>query len=167
MSDFLEAGKIVAPHALKGEVKVDSWCNSPEDFCGFSYIFAGKNKDKLEVENARAVKSQAILKLRGIDTPEAAQKLRNTVLYIERSQLALEDGELFIADLIGLCVQDADSGEVYGEIIDVLQTGANDVYLLRGSKGELLVPALPQVVLDINIPQGKMLIRPLEGLFDR
>lgn len=166
MSDFLEAGKIVSTHALKGEVKVDSWCNSPSDLCDLEYVFIGKGKDKIYIDNARVAKSQAILKLRHIDTQEEAEKLRNTVIYIERSQLNLDEGDNFIADLIGLSVRDVDTDEVYGEIIDVIQTGANDVYVIRGSRGELLVPALADVVISIDISKGLMTIRPLEGLFD-
>lgn len=166
MTDYLEAGKIVAVHALKGEVKVDSWCDKPEDLCDFEYVFLGRNKEKIFIESARPYKTQAIIKLRGVDTPEAAQKLRGSVLYIERTQITLEEGSFFIADLIGLSVSDADTDEVYGEIIDVLQTGANDVYVLRGRRGELLVPAIPGVIISTDITGGTMTIRPLEGLFD-
>ena len=165
-SEYLEAGKIVAVHALHGEVKVNPWCDSPEILCNFKYVFLGRDKKKTRIESARPVKTQAVVKLEGVDTPEAAQTLRNTVLYIKREQLPLGENEHFIADLIGLAVFDADTGELYGEIIDVLQTGANDVYVIRGSKGELLVPVLPHVVLEIDTENEKVLIRPLEGLFE-
>ena len=107
-----------------------------------------------------------LLKLEGVDTPEAAQALRGRVLWLDREEDTLEEGQYYIQDLIGLSVEDADTGERYGILRDVTETGANDVYHVAFPDGRVqLVPAIPQVIAKIDIDGGKMLIRPLEGLF--
>ena len=109
-----------------------------------------------------------ILKLRGIETPEAAQKLVNKILFAAREDFKLDKGTYLIADLIGLKVVDADDESlVYGELTDVSQTGANDVYHIRFADGKTrYIPAIPQVVRETDPEAGIMKIKPLDGLFD-
>lgn len=164
--EFLEAGKIVTTHGIRGEVKVMPYTDTPELLCEFDRLFIGKNRDEIGVERSRVFKSTVIMKLEGIDTPEAAEKLRNKLLYMHRDDLELDEDTYFIQDLIGLEVRDADSGEVYGKIDDVMQTGANDVYVIKGTEREYLVPAIADVVVSTDVDGGIMTIRPLEGLFD-
>ncbi len=164
--EFLEAGKIVTAHGIRGEVKVMPYTDTPELLCEFDRLFIGKNRDEIGVERSRVFKSTVIMKLEGIDTPEAAEKLRNKLLYMHRDDLELDEDTYFIQDLIGLEVRDADSGEVYGKIDDVMQTGANDVYVIKGTEREYLVPAIADVVVSTDVDGGVMTIRPLEGLFD-
>ena len=96
-----------------------------------------------------------------------AQKLRNRILFAAREDFELEEGTYFIQDLLGLEVLDADSGKRYGIISDVTQTGANDVYHIKGEDGkEVLIPAIADVVLETDVDGGVMRIRPLKGLFD-
>ncbi len=163
---FLEAGKIVTTHGIRGEVKVMPYTDTPELLCEFDRLFIGKNRDEINVIRARVFKNTVIMKLEGIDTPEDAEKLRNKLLYMHRDDLELDDDTYFIQDLIGLEVSDADSGKVYGKIADVMQTGANDVYVIKGDDREYLVPAIADVVVSTDIDGGTMTIRPLEGLFD-
>ena len=163
---FLEAGKIVTTHGIRGEVKVMPYTDTPELLCEFDRLFIGKNRDEINVIRARVFKNTVIMKLEGIDTPEDAEKLRNKLLYMHRHDLELDDDTYFIQDLIGLEVSDADSGKVYGKIADVMQTGANDVYVIKGDDREYLVPAIADVVVSTDIDGGTMTIRPLEGLFD-
>ncbi|WP_298528380.1 ribosome maturation factor RimM [uncultured Ruminococcus sp.] len=163
---FLEAGKIVTTHGIRGEVKVMPYTDTPELLCEFDRLFIGKNRDEINVIRARVFKNTVIMKLEGVDTPEAAEKLRNKLLYMHRDDLELDDDTYFIQDLIGLEVSDADSGKVYGKIADVMQTGANDVYVIKGDDREYLVPAIADVVVSTDIDSGTMTIRPLEGLFD-
>lgn len=163
---FLEAGKIVTTHGIRGEVKVMPYTDTPELLCEFDRLFIGKNRDEINVIRARVFKNTVIMKLEGIDTPEDAEKLRNKLLYMHRDDLELDDDTYFIQDLIGLEVSDADSGKVYGKITDVMQTGANDVYVIKGDDREYLVPAIADVVVSTDIDVGTMTIRPLEGLFD-
>lgn len=163
---YLEAGKIVTTHGIKGEVKIMPYTDYPELLCEFDRLFLGKNHEEIIVERSRVSKNMIIAKLEGYDTPEASEKLRNKILYMHRDDLELDEDTYFIQDLIGLEVSDADSGFVYGKIIDVMQTGANDVYVIQGKDREYLVPAIPAVVISTNIDENTMTIRPLEGLFE-
>lgn len=164
--EYLEAGKIVTIHGIKGEVKIMPYCDSPELLCEFGQLFIGKNHEEIIVERSRVQKNMVIAKLEGFDTTEEAEKLRNKILYMHRDDLELDENTYFIQDLIGMEVKDADSGFVYGKITDVMQTGANDVYVINGADREYLVPAIPDVVVSTDINSNIMLIRPLDGLFD-
>lgn len=166
MKKMMETGKIVNTHGIKGELKVMPWCDYPEFLCEFDTLYIGNEKKAYTVEGARVHKNMVLLRLSGIDTPEAANMLRNAVVYIDREQVELDEGSYFIQDIIGLEVRDADSGKEYGKITDVLQTGANDVYEVKKDGKTLLVPAIEDVVTEMDIENGVMLIRPLEGLFD-
>ena len=164
--EFLEAGKIVTTHGIRGEVKIVPYTDVPELLCEFDRLFIGKERKEIGVERARVFKGSVIAKLEGIETPEAAEKLRNKLLYMSRDDLELDEDTYFIQDLIGMEVRDADSGEVYGRLDDVLQTGANDVYVVKSEKRDYLVPAIADVVVSTDVDAGVMTIRPLEGLFD-
>ena len=164
--EFLEAGKIVTTHGIKGEVKIMPYTDSPELLAEFDRLFIGKNKDEVIIERARVFKNTVIAKIEGVDTPEAAEKLRNKILYMHRDDLELDDDTYFIQDLIGMEVKDADSGQVYGKISDVMQTGANDVYVIKGENREYLVPAIADVIVSTDVENDVMIIRPLDGLFD-
>lgn len=164
--EYLEAGKIVTTHGIRGEVKIMPYTDTPELLAEFDRLFIGKNKDELIIERSRVFKNMVIAKIEGVDTPEAAEKLRNKLLYMHRDDLELDDDTYFIQDLIGIEVCDADSGKVYGTISDVMQTGANDVYVIKGSDREYLVPAIADVVVSTDIDENIMTIRPLDGLFD-
>ncbi len=164
--DLLELGKVVAIHALKGEIRLQPWCDTPDFAAGFKKVYL--DGDPIKVRSARPHKNIVIMQLDGIDTPEAAQALVNKVLYISRDQVKLPEGTYFIADLIGLKVIDADDeNTVYGELTEVSPTGANDVYHIRFADGKTrYIPAIPQVVIQTDLKNGIMKIRPLEGLFD-
>ena len=158
MKRYLEIGKIVAVQGLKGEVRVEPWCDSPEFLCEFDTL-----KTPVEIVRSRPHKNIVLMKIEGIDTPEQAQTLRGRVLYMDRNDVELEEGTYFVQDLIGLEVSDADSGEVYGTLTNVTATGANDVYQIKNGDKEYLIPAIPDVVVKTDIEGGKMLIRPFEG----
>lgn len=167
MKDYLEIGKIVTVHGLRGDVKVQPWCDSPEFLCAFPVLYLGKEKKEVEVIDARVQKNMAVLRLGGYETVEQAETLRNQMLYLHREDVELEDGTYFVQDLMGLEVLDADSGVSYGILKDVLQTGANDVYVVQPEDGkEVLIPAIPDVIVETNLEEGCMKIRPLEGLLD-
>lgn len=164
---YLEIGKIVTVHGLGGIVKVQPWCDDAEFLCEFEVLYCGRQYVPMEIQRASVQKNMALVKFKGVDTVEQAQALRNSILYMDRNDVELEEGTYFIQDLIGLKVSDADTGADYGKIADVLQTGANDVYLLRDDSGkERLVPVIPDVVTEIEPEQGYVKIRPLKGLFD-
>ncbi|MDE5569667.1 MAG: ribosome maturation factor RimM [Ruminococcus sp.] len=163
--EYLEAGKIVTTHGIKGEVKIMPYTDTPELLCEFDRLFTGKNHDEIYIEKSRVSKNMVIAKIKGIDTPENAEKLRNKILFMHRDDLELDEDTYFIQDLIGMEVRDAETNFIYGKIADVMQTGANDVYVIQ-SEREYLVPAIPDVVISTDINNNIMLIKPLEGLFD-
>lgn len=163
---YLEAGKIVTTHGIRGEIKIMPYTDYPELLCEFDRLFIGKNHEEIAVERSRAFKGMVIAKLEGIDTPEDASKLRNKILYMHRDDLELDENTYFIQDLIGMEVHDADTDFVYGKIDDVMQTGANDVYVINGAGRKYLIPAIPEVVISTDIDGNIMTIRPLEGLFE-
>ena len=166
MEQYLEIGKVVSTHGLRGELRVDPWCDSPQFLCQFKTLYLKKGETKLSV-SSRPHKTIAIVKAKGIDTIEEAEKLRGKVLYINRSDAKLAPGEYFIQDLMGLDVINIDTTENYGKMTDVLKTGANDVYQVTDKdKKDYLIPVIDDVVKEIDINGGKVLIKPLKGIFD-
>ncbi len=166
--EYLEIGKIVNVHGLKGDVKVMPWCDEPGLLCEFDSLYIDRDKNEINIETARVLKNMVIMRFEGCNTVEAAEKLRNKVLYIHRDDLELEEGVYFIQDLIGLKVIDADTGAAYGTLKDVAPTGANDVYEVydEEKKKSYWIPAIPDVVIETDVDGGVMKIRPLEGLLD-
>ena len=166
---FLEIGKITNVHGLHGEVKVYPWCDDAAFLCSFEKLYLDKNgKEPVQIQNARIQQNLVIMKLQDCSTREQAEKLKGNILYMDREEVELEEGCYFIQDLIGLQVVDADSGRIWGILKDVMQTGANDVYTIRDEETgkEYLAPAIPEVILETNLEEGKMTIRPLKGLFE-
>lgn len=163
---FLEIGRIVSVQGLKGEVRVDPWCDYPEFLCEFDVLYFEKGKTPVNVVRARAHKNIVIMKIEGVDTPEAAGNLRGKVLYMDRDDVELDEGTYFVQDLIGLEVIDADDGTVYGTLSQVTATGANDVYHIKNGDNEYLIPAIPDVIEKTDIEGGKLLIHKMEGLFE-
>ena len=104
--------------------------------------------------------------LEGVDTVEKAQVLRGKMLYVDRKDLKLPKGHYLVQDLIGLTIVDADTGETYGTLTDVSQTGANAVYHMATDKGEVLIPAIPDVVIEIDFKKDILRLRPMKGLLD-
>lgn len=166
---FLEIGKIVSVHGLKGEVRVQPWCDSGEFMKKFKTLYYDKNGSKpINVVSCRPHGNVVIIKLEGTDTPEEAQALRGKILYMKRSDAKLSKGQYFIRELIGCTVYDADNKEkIYGKITDVSQTGANDVWHITDESGkEYLIPSIPIVVIETDVEKETVLIRPLKGIFD-
>ena len=167
--EYLEVGKIVSTHGIRGEVRVDPWCDGPAFLKQFKTLYYDKNGEKaVAVASCRPHGNIAILKLKGVDTVEAAAALRNKVLYMARADASLPENHYFIQDLIGCRVFDADETDrQYGVLTDVSTTGANDVWHVTDDGGrEYLLPAIPPVVIDADIDNERILIRPLKGIFD-
>ena len=142
--EYLEAGKIVTTHGIRGEVKIMPYTDTPELLCEFDRLFMGKDKAEIYIDRARVAKNMVIAKIEGVDTVEAAEKYRNKVLFMHRDDLELDEDTYFIQDLIDMEVKDADSGFVYGKITDVLQNGANDVYVIKAT-GNILFLQFPML----------------------
>ncbi len=169
--EFLQIGEIVSTHALKGEIKVKPWCDSVDVISSLEYLYINDGRkiaeQAIEIENVKEHKGMAIIKLDGVDTVEDGAALRGKVLYARREDIPIDEDSYFIVDLIGMQVYNIDSDELIGELIDITPTGANDVYHIKSTVGKIyLVPAIKQVVKDINTSTKTMKIRPLEGLLD-
>ena len=156
---FLEAGEIVNTHGVRGEVKIMPWADSPEFLTGFQTFYL--DGAPYAVESARVHKSMVLAKLRGVDDLEAAQLLRGKILKIDRTGLKLEDGAVFIADLIGRPVF-ADGLEI-GRIADVLTMPGNDVYVVRGEH-EYLIPAVSEFLREVDPAGGAVHVRLIRGM---
>ena len=162
--DFLEVGKITNTHGIMGEVRVEPWADSPDFLCKFKTLYVGKTQWPIQVERARVHKNMAIIKFEGITDMNSALAMKNQVLYIARRDVDLPAGHFFLADLIGLEVREADTGNVLGHIAEVLTPPANNVYVVKGGARDLLIPAVPDFVLVTNVDAGYMTVRLIEGL---
>lgn len=164
---FLDSGKIVGTHGIKGEVRIEPWCDSPEFLCAFKKLYLDEKGQTFIEVKSRPHKNITLAKIKGVDTIEAAEKLRGKIIYINRDDITLDEGVNFVQDLIGIEVKDAENGTVYGRITDVLRTGANDVYEITDSNNKkYLAPVIDEVVEEINVDGGFVLIRPMKGIFD-
>ena len=164
--EFLEAGQIVGTHGVRGEVRLQPWCDSPAQLTPLTKLYWDEGRTPVAV-HCRPHKNIALVQIEGVDTVQAASLLRGNVLYLHRSDLKLPQGACFIQDLLGCRVIDADTGEDYGELTFVSATGANDVYhMRRADNSEVLIPAIPSVVIDKDVDNGRVLIRPMKGLLD-
>lgn len=148
-------------------MRVQPWCDTPDFLLDFETLYLDEGREPVKVEKARVHKNIVLLKLEKVDTIEQAAAMRGRVLYVNRDDVKMADGEYFVQDLIDCEVFDADTGRSYGKVYDSRPTGANDVYYLRDSAGvERLVPAIDDVVLERDLDAGRIVIRPLPGLFD-
>ena len=159
---MIEIGKVVNTHGIRGEIKILPLCDDPFIFCDLEYFYIdGK---KYSNERGRIHKNNAIVKLAGIDDINSAELFKNKFVTVERELLGeLEEGVYYIRDLLGITVK-TESGKVLGELEDVIKTGSNDVYQLKNSS--ILIPALKDVILNVDIENKTMVVRLPEGLID-
>jgi len=163
---FLDSGKIVGTHGIKGEVRIDPWCDSPAFLAAFKTLYLDDKGETFVKVKSRPHKNITLCKIEGVDTVEAAERLRGKIVYINRDEIQLDEGVHFVQDLIGLEVRDVNTDEVLGTLTDVLRTGANDVYeITRGGK-QYLAPVIDEVVREINVEDGYVLLSPMKGIFD-
>ena len=158
---YLEAGKIVNTHGTRGELKIQPWADSPGFLAGFGCLYI--DGAPIKVLSARVHKSFIIAALDGICDINKAIELKNKVVFIDRDDVQLDEGRYFVADILGLRAVDYETGEELGTITDVLTLPANDVYVIKGAR-EILVPAVPAFIADINIEIGLIKLRLIEGL---
>ena len=167
MEQLLQVGVISSTHGVRGEVKVFPTTDDVKRFKKLKQVIldTGREHLTLEVESVKFFKQFAILKFKGIDNINDIEKYKGKSLLVDRKHaVRLQKDEYFIADMIGLTVLTED-GEKFGELKDVLETGANDVYIIDSLQhGEVLVPAIKQCILDVNIEEEYMKIHLLEGL---
>lgn len=169
MEDLLQVGIITSTHGVRGEVKVYPTTDDPRRFRRLKEVVldTGREKLNLEIEGVKFFKQFVILKFKGLDNINDIEKYRQKSLYVTRKNaVRLQRDEYFIADLIGLKVQDEDGTEL-GTVKDVIETGANDVYEVEMADGRsLLLPAIKQCILNVDVENGIMQVHVLEGLLD-
>lgn len=167
MEDLLQVGVITTTHGVRGEVKVFPTTDDPARFKKLKQVIldTGKEKIDLEIAGVKFFKNMVILKFKGIDDINDVEKYRKKSLYVTRENaVALQENEYFIADLIGLSVT-SDEGEDLGKLTDVLQTGANDVYVIsKTGCDDILLPAIKDCVKNVDIADGRMVVHLLPGL---
>lgn len=158
----IEVGKINNTHGLNGEMKAESWCDAPEFFEGFSDVWVDGTEYRLK--QVRYQKGGLLLKLEGVDTIEQAERLKQKIIWADKKKVTeqLQEGRYLIADLIGLPVYEGERR--LGTLKDVLQTGANDVYIVSTESGkQWLLPVIDEVVETVNLKDG-IFVHLLEGM---
>lgn len=163
---FLEAGEVVSTHGVRGEMRVQAWCDTPESFCKLKTLYwDAEGRQPVKVKS-RPHKTVVLMKAEGIDTVQDAAACRGRVLYLDRRDVKLPKDRYFVQDLVGCRVVDDDTGEQYGVLTAVSETGANNVYHMDCDGREVLIPAIPLVVKAVDVEAGEIRIFPMEGLFD-
>ena len=169
MEEMLRVGVISSTHGVRGEVKVYPTTDDPEGFLDLDEVIldAGREQIKLEIQNVKFFKNMVILKFKGYDNINDIEKYKGRDLLIHRDQaVELEENEYFVTDLVGLQVVTED-GAVLGILKEVMPTGANDVYVVQPENGkELLLPAIKDCILDVDLEKGVMTIHLMDGLLD-
>ena len=167
MESLLEVGQIVNTYGIKGFVKVVPLVDNNNQFKSFKTLYIQDKKgitSELNIEELKFSKNLVLLKFKGIETIEQAEELRNYYLQAKRSDIKLEKGAYFIVDLIGLDVY-TEKGELLGKLKEVLQPGANDVYVVENeTKKQILLPVIPDVVKNIDIEGKKIIVKLMAGL---
>lgn len=162
--NLLVVGRIVAPRGVAGELKVGLDANDLERFTALRRVYLGEQRVPHAVRQARVHLGQGLLLLEQIDTREAAEEWRGALVYVAAEEtLPLEQDEYRVDDIIGMRVVTVE-GETLGAVADIIVTGANDVYVVRGEQGEILLPAIKQVILAVDPKAALMTVKLLEGL---
>jgi len=167
MKERLEVGQIVNTFGIKGFVKIYPYVDDIQRFDDLEkvYIKLKKQETRLEIEEVKYQKNMVLAKFKGIETVEQAEKLRNAYVEIDRSDaIDLEEGQYFIADLLGLEVY-LDTGEKLGILEDIYNTGSNDIYVVKNELGkQYLLPYIDDVIKDIDLEKGRITAHLIEGL---
>lgn len=167
MEEYFEIGQIVNTSGLKGILKIKPFTDDIKKFSNLKTIYI-KTKNGLtefKIEQVRYVKNMVMLKLAGIDTVEEAEKYRNLYIKVLRGQEEeLEEGSYYVVDILG-CKVNTDANQELGKIVDVFQTGSNDVYVVKDEQGkQILLPAIKQVIKNVDIKNKIITVHLLEGL---
>jgi 16S rRNA processing protein RimM len=160
---FIAVGFLRRSHGIKGEIIMDVLTDFPERIRVNRQVFVGEEHEPYRIQTVRAHEPALLVKFKGYDTPEDVARFRNLTVYVRVDQLPkLPEDMYYHHQLLGLTVKD-EAGNVFGQLSSILETGANDVYVVRKEDGsELLFPAIEGVVLDVNLERKEMIVRPQE-----
>ena len=166
--EYLECGIVRSPHGVRGILNVECWCDSPRVLAKQKRVYIlgrdGSYKE-INVISASPAPDKVLMGLEGIDSREAAQGYKNTVLYLHRDDIPVPKGAMLIADMIGLPVVDFDTGRIYGEISDVRDGVRYKLYTVKTDSGEVILPGVDEFIKEITEERG-LLVRPIPGFFD-
>jgi len=159
---YLEAGKIVNTHGVRGEVKIQPWSNTPDFLAGFKTIYI--DEVPVRLLRSRVHKDCLIAALENVTTVDEAIRFKNKLVRIDRNDYPLAPGEFFLQDLPGLRVLDADTGAELGVLKDVLELPAGNVYEVQGPDRTILIPAVPAFIAETDVDAGWIRVRLIEGM---
>ncbi len=164
---YIECGKAVNTHGCYGGIKLESWCNSPEELAELKtlYIQQDAGYEPYRVLKASVFKQFVLVTLDGVRDMDAALALKGKTVYALREDFALEEGEYFIADLIGLKVLDAHTKKEYGVLAETINRGASDIYVVKTPAGERMIPVVDEFVARVDLEEG-IFVTPIEGMLD-
>jgi len=161
---YLAVGRMIGPHGVRGEIKVKQLTDFPERFATGSLLFVEGEPFQREIVSSRPHKGVLLIKFSGLDDRNAVESLRGKYLFIAREEaVVLGENEYYEDELIGLRVETM-TGELLGELTEVIWTGANEVYVVQGPRGEILLPAIAEVVQEVDVEGGVMRVTLLPGL---
>ena len=167
MQQYLEIGRIVAPHGVTGEMKLELWCDSVAFLSRLPRVYrTALGEGEMRVAGLRPHKNMGLLRLEGVNDMDAARAMVGRVLYIDRADVRLPQGTFFIQDLLGCRVLDADTGACYGTVSDISHPAAQDIYTVRDENGaETLFPAVKPFLKQVDLENGRVLVEPIPGMF--
>lgn len=169
MVEYLVVGQLINTHGVKGEMKATALTDDPQRFKKLKWVYIDKSGtlEKYDITGVKFFKQFVILKFKNIDSIEAAEKLKGFYMKIDRADaVKLPKDSFFITDILGMSVYDENS-VLLGKLLDVIQTGSNDVYIVRNDEGkEILIPALKSVVKEVSLEEGKISVVLPKGLLD-
>ncbi len=162
---YLEIAKIINTHGVRGAVKLDPWCDSPETLKKIKTLYL-ENGTEFAVSNVKMLGAGfVVLSLSGVDTVEAAVKLKNKILLAKREDIPIAEGSHFICDLIGMPVKDAESGKTYGTLSEVIQPALQEIYVVKTESGKTaMIPNVPAFIHHID--EDAIYVTPIGGFFD-
>lgn len=163
--EFLAVGKVGRTHGLRGELWMNIYTDFPERLESGKSVFLGRRHEERIIASFKVSGVRALIHFKDVHTPEEADKYKNQIVYVLQDALPeLPDGEYYHHDLIGMRVQDENQQDL-GVLSDIITTGANDVYVVKDpddEKNEILIPAIPDVILEVNVQTGIMVVKPQE-----
>ncbi len=164
---YLAIGRVLRPHGIRGELRVEILTDFPERVGELRYVYVGARHRRYRLQSVRPHRGALLIKLEGCDDRNAAELLRGALIQVAlEDAVPLEEGEYYHFQLLGVQVE-TEAGEPLGEVSEVLSTpGANDVYVVHGPRGEVLLPAIQDVVLELDVEAKRMVVHLMPGLVD-
>ena len=164
---YFSIGKIINTRGIAGELKVQPWTNTPEDFCLVSKMFLDLKDPPLDIFSMKVYKSNVLLKIKSIHNRYEAETLKNKIIYAYREDIPIDEENYFIEELKGCIVSDSLNGKIYGILKDVVNSGASDIYIIKDEKNkEYLLPIIKGTIVNIDLDNEKIYINPIKGVFD-